>query len=826
MRESFDARGTEWVESLGQDVRYAVRMLRKSPGFTAVAVLTLALGIGANTAIFSLIERVLLRALPYPAPNELVEISNTYPPLIPTGALSPGDFADFRAKAKSFSEMAAYVDVGQGFNIADKSDPGRVQVAYATSDLFPMLGVRPAIGTGFTAEQDKPGAAKVVMLSYSLWSSRYHQDPAVVGRAIELDSEAFTVAGVLPADFRGLSDADMWMPVGQYGDDLTGRIHHPYKTIARLKRGASLTQAQSEISTLHEQIAHAFPDTHKNWGITVAAMKNPLAAPMRNALLILFGSVGLVLLIACANIVNLLMARNAGRQKEIALRAALGATRVRLARQMLTESMLLALAGGAAGVFLAVISLAAAVRWIPAEYAGLADASINASVLGFTGAVCVAVGLLCGVGPALVTMKADPQHALSDAGRAASSGGGTTNVRNFLVVSEIALALIALVGAGLLMRSLHRLLETQLGFENEHVLAMQVDKAKLTNEQYAVMTDADAVKLGQSDSREAERITARLENIPGVVAAGSVDWLPLANKLQSASRFVIEGQEAAFAGGARPMAQTRVVSLGYFRALEIPLVRGRTFTESDWALQNVVVNQTMARKYWPGGDAVGKRVNICSLNPQPCWFSVIGVVGDVRQFGLDAPATSDLYFAGGWTPQIVIRTAGEPTAVASEAVRAIHEIDSTLPVTKVRTLDGVLAESVSPRRFSALLIEVFAALALGLAALGIYGVMNYVVGQRTREFGVRMAMGAGTRDIWNLVLGRGAKLAAAGVALGLVGAFMLTPLLSSMLYEVRATDPVTFAAVSVLLACVALAACYLPARRAMRVDPMVALRHE
>jgi putative ABC transport system permease protein len=813
------------MATLLQDIRFATRSLRKNLGFTLVATLTLALGIGANTAIFSVVQNVLLRELPYAHAETLVQIKNAYMPVVDGIGLSTGDFGDWRQQAHSISDMGAYIDISQGFNLTGEGEPERVLGTNASAGLFSMLGVRPVVGRAFVPEEDKPGSAAVVMLSHSFWTSHFGGDPAIVGRTLNLDNQRYTVIGVLPASFGLLHWPDVWMPVGQYSDDdSTGRVHHPYTAIARLKPGVTLAQAQAEFATLNHQAAIAFPDTHKNWTVHVAALEDPSAAKLRRTLLVLFGAVGLVLLIACANIVNLLLARNSVREKEFALRTALGASRWRLVRQVLTESMLLSLAGGAVGLLFAAIGLKILRALVPADLAVATDTGLNASVLAFTASVCVAAGVASGLLPALQSLRTNLNDVLKQ-GTKGTGAFGSRKVHNLLVVSEIAMALIPLIGAGLLLRSFHNLLAVDPGFRSDHILTLQMSLAAIPAAQAAQMTDAQSIALGKKQSLEFEQIADRVRALPGVKAAGGIDDLPLGTELTRASRFVIEGRPLPDAG-IRPVAQTRTASIGYFSAIGIPLLKGREFNQADWSLQNVVINETMARRFWPDDDPLGKRVNVCSMFPTPCWFPIVGVVGDVHQYALDAAPTSDMYFTGGWTPYLVIRTASDPASLAAAATDIIHKIDPALPVMQVLTMDELLADSVSPRRFSAVLTGIFAGLALLLAAVGIYGVMSYTVSQRIREIGIRMALGAQPRNVRGLILGRTLELAIIGVAFGLTGAAVLTRFLASMLFGVKAYDPLTFAAVAVVLTLVALAASYLPARRAMRVDPTVALRYE
>ena len=810
--------GTLW-----QDLRHGFRALRKSPSFTAVAVLTLSLGIGANTAIFSVVENVLLRPLPYRDPSALVQVWNTYLPQFPKVPNSPGDFQDFRREAASFSDMAAYVDIPQGFNLTGDGEPQRLEARYATSGLFSLLGVQPVAGHFFRPEEDKPGQSPVILLSHRLWQSRFGSSPSVVGRTVMLDGRGYMLAGILPASFRLAPTTDIWMPAGEYGEDFTSHLHHEFNIIARLKPGIDIARAQAELSTLNRQEEQAFPDTHKNWGILVTPMEDPSAVKMRVALLVLFGAVGLVLLVACANIVNLLLARNAVRQKEIALRVALGASRSRLLGQLLTESILLSFLGGALGIFLAASGLRILGAFVPSDLASVKDTGLNGWVLGFTLAVSFAAGLACGLIPAIQTLKQDLQRILKEGMRTAGAAGGQ-RIRNLLVISEIALALIPLVGAGLLIRSFHRLLDVSPGFRPEHILSMEVDQPQLSAAEANKLTNEQQIALSKKQSQQFDQLVHNIQELPGVKAVGGISVMPLGSAMRSASRFVVDGQLLP-ANGARPVAETRVVSPGYFATMGIPLRSGRPLDARDYGEQRVAVNDAIANRFFQG-DAVGKRVNLCSLDPTPCWSTIVGVVGNVHQYGLEAAPTLDIYFTGGWTQYLLVSTSSDPAALARAVISQVHTFDPALPVTHIMTLDDLVSDSVSPRRFSTFLLGIFAGLALLLATVGVYGVMSYVVSLRTNEIGIRMALGAQPRDIWRLVIGRGAQLALGGVALGIAGAFLLTKFIASLLYGVKPTDPVTFGGVALLLVGVALLACYLPARRAMRVDPMVALRYE
>ena len=812
------------MENLLQDVRYGFRTLAKNPSFTAVAILTLALGIGANTAIFSVVENLLLRPLPYPQPERLVEIANTYLPQVPKAGLSPGDYADWRRENASFSEMGAHAINSQGFNLSGDGEPQRVEAGYADSGLFPMLGIRLAAGRAFFPEEDRLGSAPIVVLGHRLWQGRYGGDPGVIGRSISLDNQRYTVMGVLPAGMQLVRSADLWMPFGQFNDDLTEHVHHEFVAIARLKPGVSLAQARDEVGRLHQQEAIAYPAAHKNFGVLVEPLEDPSAARLRPTLLALFGAVGLVLLIACANIVNLLLVRNAAREREVAVRLALGASRWRLIGQLLTESTLLSLLGGALGLLFAVAGLKALLAFVPAELAVLRETGLNGWVLGFTAAVCLTTGLACGFLPAVRMLRSNLAGVLKQ-GSKGSSASGHHRAHNLLVISEIAMALVPLIGAGLLLRSFQHLLEVDPGFRQDHALAMEVERPALSLAQYNQLSEDEQIAYGRKQALLFEQLAAQIRALPGVKEVGGIAQLPLGTELRSATRFVIEGQPIPESGG-RPIAEYRTLSLGYFSSLGIPLRAGRFFNEDDFKQLNTVINETMARRFWPHGDALGKRINLCSLDPKPCWNTIVGVSGNVPQYGLDHAPTYDAYFVGGWTRYLIVRTAADPLSLAAAVTEVVHRFDPNLPVTHVMTMDRLISDSVSPRRFSSVLVAIFAGLALLLAAIGIYGVMSYTVSQRTQEIGVRMALGAQLASVRSMILSQTLKLTLIGVALGLGGAFVVARFLASLLFGVGMYDPATFLCVAALLVAVALAASYIPARRAMHVDPIVALRYE
>ena len=811
---------------MAQDLRYSLRVLKKNPGFTAVAVLTLALGIGATTAIFSVVQTVLLQPLPYRDSGSLVRIWNTYTSLpgFSQLGLSPGDFYDFQKQAHSFSGIAAYVDLPQGFNLTGEGSPDRLEARYATSEFLPLLGIQPIIGRAFTPQEDKPGTAPAVLISHRLWHSHFGSAGSAVGRTIMLDGRGYTLAGVLPASLQLAPAADLWMPVGLYGDDLTSHVHHEFTVVGRLKNGIAISSAQAEIEILNRQEAGAFPDTHKNWNVFVGRMQNPSAEKLRPVLSVLFGAVVFVLLIACANVTNLILARNAVREKEIALRIALGATLPRLAAQLLTESVLLTGLGGVLGLILAGAALGLIDVLVPANLAVVASARLNWWVLGFTAATALFAGIVCGLIPALEALKQDSNSVLK-AGTRTSTGSTGRRIRDILVVSETALAMVLLLGAGLLLRSFYSVLSVNPGFQTDHVLTLEVDQPAVPPNELLNASPEQQTELARKQSLQVAQMAEHIQGLPGVKAVGAINVLPLGSELRAASRFAVEGQPVSDAG-ARPVAEVRSVSLGYFAAMNIPLRNGRWFDQRDYGGGNILVNEELAHRFWPNLDPIGKRINLCSLFPKPCWSTIVGVISNVHQYGLDAAPSLDVYFAGGETPYIVIRTDLDPSTLTRAAIDAIHKDDPNLPVTQVMKLTDLLSNSLSPRRLSTFLLGAFAVLALVLAAVGIYGVMNYSVSLRTKEIGIRMALGAQPGAVWRLIVFGGGRLAVVGIAVGVFGTLAVTKVLASLLYGVTATDPATITAVALLLSAVVLIACHIPARRAIRVDPIVALHEE
>jgi predicted permease len=811
--ESREARGVRLLVEVWQDLRYGGRTLVKQPGFTLVVVVTLALGIGANTAIFSVVNALLLRPLPYTEPDRLLQIWQSYQPGFPKLGVSGGDFQIWREQAASFAQMAAYRYVPERLNLTGEGEPEKLSATYATASLFSMLGVEASNGRTFRPEEDQPGQEPVVLLSHSLWRRRFQADPNLIGKTIKLDDQGYRIVGILPSDFRLPDWADVWLPVGFAGDERTERLYHPFSVIARLKPGVTPTQAQAELETFERRAQQEFPKTSKGWGVIAYPLKQEFVGDLKPALLVFFGAVAFVLLIAVANVVNLLLVRAATRQKEMALRLALGATRGRIIRQLLTESLSLALLGGLAGSLLAMWSVDLLVSSGPANLPQLKTVQVDFSVFVFTFGIIILSGSAAGLLPAWQASRPNLNDALKEGGRSSTEGRGRNRLRGLLVVFETALALVLAVGAGLLIKSFSNLLGVHPGFRIDHLLTMEVSlpEAKDGN--------------NNQGARLFERIVERVRALPDVQAAGGANILPVSSEEGNKWRFIVEDQSIKDTG-TWPVAEVRYVSLDYFQTIGIPLIKGRLFTESDWNQPHMIINRSLADRYWPNQDPIGKRVNVSPYAPQPNWVTIVGVVGDVKHFGLDATPTLDMYGHGFWTRYLIVRANHDPSPLAAAIQNEIHSVDKTLPVAKIKTMERHIADSVAPRRFSMSLLLLFAAMGLLLSAVGIYGVISFSVTQRTHEIGVRMALGAQKSDVLKFVIGRGMLLTLTGLAIGLMGAGGLTRLMSSLLFGVSANDLMTYSAVAVVLGFVSLLACYLPARRATKVDPLIALRCE
>jgi predicted permease len=820
--ESREIRGGAIMDTLWQDLRYGVRMLIKSPGFTAVAVLTLALGIGANTAIFSVTNAVLLRALPYRDADRLVIVWETNQ-RTEQNTISPANFFDWQVQNSVFEGMAAFNDTRN--SLSGDGEPEEVPGQITTDNLFSVLGVNAMLGRTFTPEDGKPGQNNVVVISYGLWQRRFGGDPNVIGRKVILNAVEHTVIGVLPPDVRwhvrknsqtGRA-AELWKPWAITNDlrQLRGRF---ICAVARLKPGATLQQARAEMSTIAGRLAEQYKQFNSGYGVNVVPLRQQFAGEIQLALLVLMGAVGFVLLIACANVANLLLARAAARQKEIAVRAALGAGRGRIVRQLLTESLLLAAMGGVAGLVLAWGSAEVLVSLSPPELGDFQNVEISAPVLGFTFAVVLLTGVVFGLAPATEASNIGLSDTLKEAGRSLAGNTRSRRLRSALVVAEIALALVLLVGAGLLARSFLRLRGVDTGFNARNVLTMRV---ALPGARY----NDDAKRINFFT-----QALERMQTLPGVEAAGVINYTPFLG-LGTLTGFEIEGRPTPPTVQAMNSTGVCVTDQNFFRALEIPLKRGRLFTEQEVREKRnvVVINEALAKKYFPNEDPLGRRLTI-PLRPPPVPTEIIGIVGDVKHTGLDQQPELMSYWPIAQEPfpfmTFVLRTRGERAAVAAAVRNVVQTLDPQQPIGEVRTLASLVGDSIARQRFNMLLLAVFAAVALLLSAVGIYGVTSYAVAQRTHEVGIRAALGATPADILRLVLKQGMKLTLLGVAVGLLAAVALTRLIKNLLFNVGVTDPLTFVALPLLLASVALLACYLPARRAAKVDPLVALRYE
>ncbi|MGA9770724.1 MAG: ABC transporter permease [Blastocatellia bacterium] len=811
------------MDTLFQDLRYAIRMLIKKPGFTVVAVLTLALGIGANTAIFTAVDRALLRPFPYKNPDALVHLSETSPRKdFGEHEASYPDYLDWRAQNNAFEELAGYSRGSVTFT--GRGEPELIQATRVTSSFFPLLGVDASLGRTFLPGEDAVGAERLVVLSHGIWQRRFGRDPQIIGQQIALNGANFTVVGVLPQSFHfaKVGASELWLPLRPQSRQLERRGLYWLNVIARLKPNVSQQQADSEMSAIAGRIEEQFPDSHTGLGIKITPLRDDIVGPVKPLLLVLLGAVAFVLLIACANVANLLIARASSRRREIAIRMALGSGRLRLIRQLLTESMLLALAGGVAGLLLAVWGIDLLMAAIPgsliAQMPYLEGLSLDVKMLGFTFALSLLTGLIFGIAPAYQASKPDLTEALKEGGKS-STGARRARLRSLLVVSEIALALVLLIGAGLMIKSMSRLLAVNPGFNTGNLLTFGL---MLPPNRYPEASRAVAFH---------EQLLTRIEGLPGVKGAATTDLLPL-NGGGNTGTLQIEGQPDA-APDERTEFNIRTISPNYFSVMGIPLVKGRFFTERDNndLPKMLVINQTMADRVFPDGDALGRRV-VFTFDAMKQPWEIIGIVGDENVTSLDVKITPIVYSSylqdAGSQFNVVARTTADPTGVINAVRSEVRALDPDLPMFAEMTMQQLIDNSPSTflRRYPAFLIGAFAIASLCLAMLGIYGVISYSVTERTHEIGIRMALGAQRSDVLRLVVGQSMRLAVAGIALGIVGALALTRIMTSLLYDVSATDPQTFIITSLVLTGVALGACFAPARRATKVDPGIALRYE
>jgi putative ABC transport system permease protein len=822
---------------LRKDLRFGIRLLRQDARFAALVLLTLAPAIGVTTAVFSVLNAVLLRPLPFPDADRLAMVWKNNPAQgYPIYSMSAPDFLDFKDQNKVFERMAAFVPYG--LTLTNQGDPEALYAVYVSPALFPLLKASAWAGRVLIDDDASPGHDHVILMGYGLWQRRFGSDWSVLGRSLTLDGAPYVVVGIMPPGFDfppffdlkgGYHSAppDVWVPLDLKAPKVLG-IDPSYRgglfleVLARLRPGISISQGQSDLGTINARLEQEYPETNKSWGVTVVPLQTQFSGKVRPALLILMGAVGFVLLIGCANAANLLLARAVTRQREVAIRLALGASRLRLIRQLLTESVLLALAGGALGIALAYGAMRLVVALSPRTIPRIGETSLDASVLAFTLVVAVLTGMVFGLAPAFQASRPNLTEALKEGSQAAAGGFERLRLRNLLVIAEVAMACVLLTAAGLMLKSFARLRAVNPGFDPHNLLTAMVVLNQIRYPDLARRPDFF------------KQVLARAQAIPGVQSAGGIDAPAWSGGIGSLT-FNIEGQPPV-TSAERPMASPHVVSPNYFRTVGIPLLKGRSFDETDDARHpgTILINETMARRFFPNEDPIGKRINFVDAPAPPLWFTIIGVVGDVHYDALDVESGPDVYacylqpfplFAT-YYMTLMLRSAANPASLVPALRRAVRAVDEDQPVTYVRTMDQYLNATFSRQRLAVAMLGVFAGLALVAAVLGIYGVISYAVGQRTREIGVRMALGAQPGDVLELILRQGARLALVGAAIGLIAGLGLTRLMASLLYGVGTSDPGTFGIVLLVLVAAALAAAYLPARAATRMAPTEALRHE
>jgi putative ABC transport system permease protein len=820
------------METLLQDARYSFRMLRKNPGFTAVAVIALALGIGATSAIFSVVNAVLLRPLPFKDPAGLVRVWGKIDLAgIPKNWISEPELLDLKEQSQTIEDLAAYQ--GGGANLTTSGDPVRVNMASVNASLFPILGIQAKTGRTFLDEEDKPGNDKVVLVADALWRSRFGSDPGLVGKTLQLSGTTYTVVGIMPAGFQFPDQDDLWVPLAIDTAHPDNRGNHGLEVVARLKPGITVAQAQGDLTNIASTLEQRYPNNYANsgFGFYAVSMLDELVGSVRPALYILLGAVAFVLLIACANVANLLLARASSREKEVAIRAALGAGRGRLIRQLLTESVILSGIGSVLGLGLAYLGVKLFVALGPSDIPRISEIGLDERVIGFSFLVAVVTGLAFGMAPAIQISRPDLHDTLKEGGRGSTSG--RHRMRNVLIVSEVAIALVLLVGAGLMIKSFQRLLQVDMGFHADKTLTLRMTAPSTSYKDNAAL---------ESFYRQ---VIDKIKALPGVESVGAISHLPLSGAYTSGSIGIEEPESRegfqTFQNYAYIEADRRTISPDYFSTMGIALKSGRFLTDADneTAPPVAVVDETFERRFWPHGSALGKRYISQFNSPTDIkWGTIVGVVAHIRhygvdqvkQFGLGQEGREIAYFPYLQRPSnrmyLAIKTHVDPLSMIGSVREAVQSLDRNMPIYEVKTMGQLVTTSLAQRQLNMLLFTAFSGIALILAAVGIYGVMSYSVTQRTHELGIRMALGAQQRSVLRLVVTQGMTLALFGVGIGLAAALALTRLMSSLLFGVSATDPLTFAIISVLLTIVALAACLVPARRATRVDPIIALRYE
>ncbi len=811
------ARRKNMLGNLWQDLRYGLRLIRKNPGFSAVVVLTLAVGIGANTAIFSVVNAVMLRSLPFQDPDRLVRLNESNPERgWPTFSVSHPNFLDWRERNQTFAAIAATSSASANLGTAGEIEV--VRGSAVTVDFLAVLGTSPLMGRNFLPEEDKPGGAtRVVMITYGSWQKRFGADPDVVGKTVTINDNAFTIVGVLPESFAWETGSNFELLFPLAPDPQRSRGDHRLTVIGKLKEGVSREQALADMNTIAAQLAEQYPESNKGWLVSGQSFYDwMIPEQIRRSLLLFLGAVGFVLLIACSNVANLMLARATARQKEISIRIALGAGRWRIGSQLLVEALSLAMISGIAGLGVAWLATKALKALNAGDVPRLDEISLDGRVLGFSLLISLLTGVLFGLAPAIHAARTNLNEMLKEGGRSVTGGRVRQRIRSMLVTVEVGLSVALLVSAGLLLRSFWRLQDVNPGFNADHLLTMRIN---LPRNRY-------------EDNPRAwgfyKRLVEEAGALPGIQAVAVTSGVPMGGG-NTATQVQIEGKPAA-ADGSSSSADWRIVSPGYFRTMGIPL-RGREFDERDSEDSQpvTIISEEMARRYWPDEDPIGKPVMLLSLGRKT--YTIVGVAGDVRSLGLDSDPAPMVYastaVAATWNPMnLVIRTGGEPASQVSAVRSTLGSIDPNIPIYDIRTVDELLSNSLGSRRFTMFLLGTFAAVALLLACVGLFGVMAYLVSQRTHEIGVRLALGARPGDVFRLIIGRGMALASAGSALGLAGAWAIGRFLESMLYQIKPTDPITLASAPLVLLAVALLACYVPARRAMKVDPMAALRYE